>query len=283
MNEDQLAIKENSALAIPDSAVIEQVALHGDLSKLTPEMRVAYYGKVCESLKLNPFTRPFIYVTLNGQLRLYATKDCSEQLRQNHQISIKSVTREVANDILMVGATGEDLRTGREDYATGCVSIKGLGGDALANAYMKAETKAKRRLTLSICGLGMDSEDDLPPGAVVVNQALPVIGQPLTGPVNSQVLTGAAEPDPFANAPAAAPPVVDVTPEQRQERIKEAVAQGDENARKAAGTGKRGSRKAAAPTPAPTPGPKPEPPPAPSAPAVPPPPPYVASPDDVDF
>src|SRR4029077_13307885 len=58
--------------------------------------------------------------------------------------------------------------------ATGAVSIKGLGGQLLANAYMKAETKAKRRGTLSICGLGWmdETEADSIPGAA------PALDQP---------------------------------------------------------------------------------------------------------
>jgi hypothetical protein len=41
------------------------------------------------------------------------------------------------------------------------VWVKGLSGEALANALMKAETKAKRRATLSICGLGMLDETEV--------------------------------------------------------------------------------------------------------------------------
>ena len=61
---------------------------------------------------------------------------------------------------MTVFARGRD-RTGREDEATGVVNIKGLGGEALANALMKAETKAKRRLTLSIVGLGFLDESEV--------------------------------------------------------------------------------------------------------------------------
>jgi len=50
---------------------------------------------------------------------------------------------------------------GRMDIATGAVSIKGLQGENLANAYLKCETKAKRRATLSICGLGFLDETEV--------------------------------------------------------------------------------------------------------------------------
>jgi len=49
------------------------------------------------------------------------------------------------------------------------VSIKGLTGDSLCNAMMKSVTKAKRRVTLSICGLGLldETEVDSVPGAIL--------------------------------------------------------------------------------------------------------------------
>jgi hypothetical protein len=56
---------------------------------------------------------------------------------------------------------------GRTDIARGAVNISGLKGEMLANAMMKAETKAKRRATLSICGLGLLDEVEVEtiPGA----------------------------------------------------------------------------------------------------------------------
>jgi hypothetical protein len=50
---------------------------------------------------------------------------------------------------------------GRTDESLGAVSLVGLEGEALANSLMKAETKAKRRVALSICGLGMLDETEV--------------------------------------------------------------------------------------------------------------------------
>jgi hypothetical protein len=47
------------------------------------------------------------------------------------------------------------------DAATGAVSIGTLKGEAKANAIMKAETKAKRRVTLSISGMGWTDESEV--------------------------------------------------------------------------------------------------------------------------
>ena len=142
--------------------IIERVIIAGDLSKLQPADRVNYYRATCESLGLNPLTKPFDYITLNGKLTLYATRTATDQLRARNNVSVKPIERRTDNDlgihIVEVEARSPD---GRIDFATGVVNIAGLRGDALANAFMKAETKAKRRATLSICGLGWMDETEL--------------------------------------------------------------------------------------------------------------------------
>src|SRR5690606_33168556 len=47
------------------------------------------------------------------------------------------------------------------DMAMGAVALTNKRGEDLANALMKAETKAKRRATLSICGLGILDETEI--------------------------------------------------------------------------------------------------------------------------
>ncbi len=143
-----------------DLSVIEQVVMQGDLSKLNPEQRVTYYHKVCDSLGLNPYTRPFDYISLNGKLTLYAKKDATEQLRSVKNISILELDGRLIDDLYVVTAKAA-TSSGRTDQATGAVSLGALRGEQKANAIMKAETKAKRRVTLSICGLGWTDESEL--------------------------------------------------------------------------------------------------------------------------
>jgi hypothetical protein len=142
------------------SEVVERIVIGGDLAALNAAQRAEYYGAVCRSLGLNPLTKPFEYLNLNGKLRLYALRDCADQLRRLHGISIYIANRERMNDIYIVTARAKD-RQGREDESTGAVTVGNLKGDALANALMKAETKAKRRVTLSIAGLGWLDETEL--------------------------------------------------------------------------------------------------------------------------
>jgi hypothetical protein len=137
--------------------IMEAVLIRGDLSRLNPQERANYYVRVCQSVGLNPMTKPFEYLTLNGRLVLYALKACTDQLRSIHKISVTELTRVERDGAFIVTAKMID-GTGRTDADIGAVNIAGLQGDALANAMMKAATKAKRRATLSLCGLGLLDE-----------------------------------------------------------------------------------------------------------------------------
>lgn len=149
-----------SSLPTTRTDAIEAVIAKGDLAQLTPQERVNYYRATCESLGLNPLTKPFEYITLNGKVTLYARKDAADQLRKAQGVSIVKLEREKIDGLYVVTATAQDAN-GRQDSAIGAVNIEGLKGDALANAMMKAETKAKRRVTLSICGLGWTDESEI--------------------------------------------------------------------------------------------------------------------------
>lgn len=141
-------------------SAIESVLIQGNLAQLNPEQRVSYYKAVCDSVGLNPLTKPFDYITLNGKLVLYATKGATDQLRNVHRVSVQIVDRSIVDDCYVVTAKAINP-DGRCDESTGAVTIAGLKGDAKCNAMMKAETKAKRRVTLSLCGLGMLDESEI--------------------------------------------------------------------------------------------------------------------------
>lgn len=154
---------DSKALAQQQNAGLDGVELMigtGDLSKLQPAERVRLYKEVCQSLGLNPLTRPFEYLMLNGKMTLYCRKDATDQLRKINQISITIVGRDRVEDVYIVTARAT-MPNGRIDEATGVVTIGNLKGDALCNSLMKAETKAKRRVTLSIAGLGFTDETEV--------------------------------------------------------------------------------------------------------------------------
>ena len=187
MKGDALTI--NSPLAAPHdlAGLVEQVVVGGDLSKLTAKDRLNYYNAVCKSVGLNPLTRPFDYLQLSGRLVLYAKRDCTDQLRTIHNVSIEKLERETTEGVYIVTAYAKNEK-GRIDSAIGAVPIENLRGEQKANAMMKAETKAKRRVTLSICGLGMLDETET--GSIP--EARPVRVDYDTG----EVLDGTAEPAP---------------------------------------------------------------------------------------
>ena len=143
-----------------DPVALQKVLLHGNIAGLNAQQKNAYYMEVCRMVGLNPLTKPFDYIAFQGKEVLYANKGAAEQLRMVHKIGLKVVAREKIEDVYVV--TAEAVNTdGRTDSSTGAVSITGLRGEALANAMMKAETKAKRRVTLSICGLNMLDETEV--------------------------------------------------------------------------------------------------------------------------
>lgn len=154
----QIAVKTENLDAVTK---IHAVIARGDLSKLSEGEKTQYYTALCSSVGLNPLTRPFEYIILQGKLTLYARKDATEQLRRNHGVSIKITGREIMDDCYIVTAQAS-MPDGRVDESIGAVPIAdSVKGADRANALMKAETKAKRRVTLSIIGLGIPDESEL--------------------------------------------------------------------------------------------------------------------------
>lgn len=146
---------------IASGEIMESVLIKGDLSKLTPQERSSYYMEVCRSAGLNPLTKPFEYITLNGKLTLYALRACTDQLRKVNGVSLEIVSRDVTEDILTVHVRAK-MPDGRFDEDLGTVPFSAtLKGEARANAELKCITKAKRRATLSICGLGWLDETEV--------------------------------------------------------------------------------------------------------------------------
>lgn len=171
------------------AAIMESVMLGGDLSKLTPSQRVSYYRSVCESIGVNYLTKPFDYIWLNKKdgdkwikvLTLYAKKDCTDQLRKINSVSIIDVNIVETEKQFIVKVKGQD-KEGRQDVEIGVVNKGDMRGDS-ANEKMKAVTKAKRRLTLSLCGLGWLDETEVQ----TIPDAIPSTVDPSTGEIIGSV------------------------------------------------------------------------------------------------
>lgn len=143
-----------------DSALYESLALKGDLSQLKPEDKARYYSALCERLGLDPATQPFTPLKLNGKEILYATKGATDQLARLHNVNRQIVDEREVRDVYVVTVEAT-LPNGRKEQSKGAVTLGQLKGDAFCNAIMKAETKAKRRATLSILGLGLLDESEM--------------------------------------------------------------------------------------------------------------------------
>lgn len=201
------------------AGILEKVAVLGDLSQLSPAERMHYYKSVCESLGVNPLTKPFDYLELgdgdNKKLKLYPNETCAAQLRDLKGITIESRESEIVEGVYIVRVKGKD-KTGRSDEAIGAVPLVEEGGEwkegrrtngstyrffersgtekplgplARANAMKKAETQAKRRLALSLGGLGynltglvVDLEEMAEPAAILTPEAAEAPKQLTTAP-----------------------------------------------------------------------------------------------------
>jgi len=157
-----------------ESKITEALILKGDLSGLASDDKVTYYKGYCERLGLDPFTKPFDILRLNGRDVLYLTRAGAQQLNKLHGVSHAITNRELMQEagIFQVVARAT-LPDGRFTESMSAVSVANLKGEAYCNALMKAETKAKRRATLDLLGLGILSEEE----AVTIEgaQKVPVI------------------------------------------------------------------------------------------------------------
>jgi len=159
---DNNAIQKASALT-PDTVIDEEafdmIVQAGDISRLTQPQRTQYVYQFTKKLGLNPLTKPIDLIPLNGRLTLYANRTATDQPAQIHKVSVEVLDREMDEKgevySVRVKVKGQD---GREDENIGAVGVSNLTGEALANAKMKAYTKAKRRAILSFCGLGFLDE-----------------------------------------------------------------------------------------------------------------------------
>lgn len=146
------------------SEALERAITRNDFSQVSIEDRMRYLSTVCQSLSLNPLTMPLAYLTdRSGKVTLYMRKEGTEQLRKIHNVTLEVVSQGLQDDcyVVHVRATAPSGKGRRSDEDIGAVAVAGLKGEARANAMMKALTKAKRRATLSLCGLGMPDESEV--------------------------------------------------------------------------------------------------------------------------
>ena len=155
--------------------VVTSIVLNNNLSGLTKEQQVQYVSYRCHKAGLDVAGHPFDLITnKDGKTVIYANKEAAAQLNQ-----LRSLSPVVSKEEFLMGETiykvtykvTENGRSTEDCGAVGLVKIKkGVQGqpdearkmspDEVADAIMKAHTKAKRRAILTHCGIGTNDADE---------------------------------------------------------------------------------------------------------------------------
>ena len=188
-------------------ALAEMEAARQDSRSLSGEDRAAYVAAICAALKLNPLTRPVRFLALQGGETLYLTRGATDQLAARHGLNRATLEgpdfRTLENVKVAYCKVRVTLPSGRFEEATATLKITSPADD-----LMRVETKAKRRGTLSILGVGVLSEEEAEsiPASEHAKPAPPKTPSPLQLPRDNG-------PSPSgAPLPAAEPPVVEAPP-----------------------------------------------------------------------
>ncbi len=135
--------------------LLGQFGANGSIKHLDDSSKRVLLAKICNAVGLNQYTMPFrIYRDVNGDEFVYATKECCAQLRHLNNISITSLEERIDGDFAICKVSGIN-KHGRVSFEIGSVNISILEGQDKSNGQMWAVTKAKRRLTLDLSGLGV--------------------------------------------------------------------------------------------------------------------------------
>jgi hypothetical protein len=143
--------------------IIESLVVDGDIGKLRPHQRVAYYLHRCRVLGIDPGEQPFEVINLSGKIRLYCTKAGANALTRVNKLSVEIRSTSIEGTLVTVvaRATAPD---GRFADDIGVLDLdeemKGRLKMSKSNAMMKCATKAKRRAVLALVGLGVLDESE---------------------------------------------------------------------------------------------------------------------------
>jgi hypothetical protein len=170
-----------------------------DASAMTEQEREELLLTMCRKLKLNPVNSPIQFIRLQGNKFIpYIKKEATDQLAARHNLN-REITDgpkviDLAGTKIVYALCKATLPSGRYETSTATLPLTDP-----CNVLMKCETKAKRRVTLSILGLGLldESEIDQIPGAQRVLVARSSV---------SSVAADDAPPSPAAQADAASAP-----------------------------------------------------------------------------
>lgn len=172
---------KNELAQLPNE-IVSSIILNNDLSRLSKEQQVQYVAYRCQKAGLDVAGSPFNLIpNKEGKLFLYANKEAAAQLNQLRSLSPVVSKEEFLMENTIYKVTYKVTENGRSTEDCGAVGLvkikKGINGqpdeprkmspDEVADAIMKAHTKAKRRAILTHCGIGTN---DLDEPLIVVDQ-----------------------------------------------------------------------------------------------------------------
>jgi hypothetical protein len=151
----------------------------GDISGMNASQQVQYYCELARAMGLNPLFKPFDALSLQGKKVLYANRGATDALARAQNVRRECVSEPRVVSLPSPTGTGEvkivtcryraTLPNGRAEERTATILYRDP-----ANDFMKCETKAARRATLAVLGIGVldESELDSIPGASIPTQAM---------------------------------------------------------------------------------------------------------------
>lgn len=147
-----------------------------DLESLNETQRQDYLKAVCKHMGVPDNLNLVALIRQDdgeGPARLvaYAKRGATENVRNNLQINVISLTSQVVAGSIVFTATAVSKKTGRQEISTGSKYIEGATGKFLDDAIMTAQTRALRRVTLQFVGAGVLDESEVNQGKTVTVSA----------------------------------------------------------------------------------------------------------------
>ena len=150
----------DAALEEAGRALLAVQAVGGDTTKLTTTHRQTLLEGLSRALGLNPLSQPVIFLKTQGREVIYVTKVGTDQIASREKLKRRTIQgpelRKIAGRDIVYCQVEVTAPDGRSETATATLPLSDI-----VNDLMKAETKAKRRATLSLVGLGLLAEDEL--------------------------------------------------------------------------------------------------------------------------
>lgn len=185
------ALDMDAMLEEAGRALLAVQAAGRDTSFLSVEKKAAVLEGLARALGLNPLSQPVIFLKTQGREVVYVTKVGTDQIASRLRLQRRTIhgpdVRKVHGKDLAFCQVEVTAPDGRSEMSTATLPITDP-----VNDLMKVESKAKRRATLSIAGLGLLTEEEIEtiPGA---HHALRGASQPASHNEEHQSDRGRAE------------------------------------------------------------------------------------------